>query len=125
MLPKNGLPFGKPAATSAQSIAAGFLCLNRPTPSIITENPHKSFNVFYIPQALNSPYIPAQDEFVIPHKIKSVLGFGGMLPSGDLFAVILFSKMFIPLETAERFKWLSAYIRIAIEEYGRERTFKV
>jgi hypothetical protein len=95
----------------------------RRVPTLITDAPHKAFNVFYIPQAVGSPYIPAQQEFVIPHKVQSVLGFGGMLPSGDLFAIIMFSKVPIPLDTANRFKWLSAYVRIAVEAYGRETTF--
>jgi hypothetical protein len=85
--------------------------------------PHKAFNVFYVPEALGSPYIPAQKEFVIPYQVQSVLGFGGVLPSGELFAVILFSKVSIPLETADRFKWLSAYVRIAVESFGKENVF--
>jgi hypothetical protein len=94
-----------------------------PIPTLITASPHKAFNVFYVPQALGSPYIPAQQQFVKPHRIKSVLGFGGILPTGDLFAVILFSKVPIPLETANRFRWLSAYVRIAVEGFSRDHTF--
>ncbi|MBD3886037.1 hypothetical protein IFO70_30510 [Phormidium tenue FACHB-886] len=81
---------------------------------------HMSFNVFYIPEALGSPHIPAQSEFVIPYQIKSVLGFGGMLPSGDLLALILFSKSRISRDTASLFKWISAYVRIAASSYDRE-----
>lgn len=92
-------------------------------PTLITQTPHKAFNVFYVPEALNSPYIPAQKEFVIPYGVQSVLGFGGLTPSGDLFAVILFSKVPIPFETADRFRWLSAYVRIAIEGFDRTNTF--
>lgn len=90
-------------------------------PALITETAHKAFNVFHIPDALHSPYIPAQKEFVIPYQVKSVLGFGGMLPSQELFAVILFSKVFIPVETANRFKCISAYVRIAVESFARDR----
>ena len=93
------------------------------SPSMITNAPCRGFNVFHIPQALDSPYIPAQTEFVIPHKVKSVLGFGGLLGTGDLFTVIGFSKVFVPLETAQHFKWLSAYVRLAAEKFGREQTF--
>jgi hypothetical protein len=82
-------------------------------PEIMVDLERTTFNVFYIPEALGSQYIPAQKEFVIPHQIRSVLGFGGMLPSGNLFAIILFSKVFIPPDTADRFKWISAYVRIA------------
>lgn len=91
-------------------------------PTLITELPHKAFNVFYVAKALGSPYIPAQKEFVIPYQVETVLGFGGILPSGELFAVILFSKAAIPLKTANHFKWISAYVRIAIESFDRKAT---
>jgi hypothetical protein len=91
-------------------------------PTLITELPHKAFNVFYVAKALGSPYIPAQKEFVIPYQVESVLGFGGILPSGELFAVILFSKSAIPLKTANYFKWISAYVRIAMESFDRRAT---
>lgn len=55
--------------------------------------------------------------------MESVPGFGGLTPAGELFAVILFSKVPTPLETANRFRWLSAYIRIAIEGFDRANTF--
>lgn len=90
-----------------------------PTPTLITELPHKAFNVFYVPEALGSPFIPAQKEFVIPYQVQSVLGFGGMTPSGELFAVILFSKVAIPFKTANFFKWISAYVRIATESFDQ------
>jgi hypothetical protein len=92
-------------------------------PTLITDAPHKAFNVFYVPRAPGSPYIPAQREFVQPYGVQSVLGFGGMTPTNELFAVILFSKVGIPRETADRFRWLSAYVRIAIEGFDRGNTF--
>jgi hypothetical protein len=92
-------------------------------PTLITKASHKAFNVFYVENAVGSPHIPAQNQFVLPYKVKSVLGFGGMLPSGNLFAVILFSKVSIPLTTANHFKWISAYVRIAIESFDRTKVF--
>ena len=92
-------------------------------PTLITKTTHKSFNVFHVPEAVGSPHIPAQDQFVQPYQVQSVLGFGGMLPSGNLFAVILFSKVPISLTTAGHFKWISAYVRIAIESFDRGNIF--
>lgn len=92
-------------------------------PTLITKASHKAFNVFHVPEAIGSPHIPAQNQFVLPYKIQSVLGFGGMLPSGNLFAVILFSKVPISLETASYFKWISAYVRIAVEGFDRTHVF--
>lgn len=92
-------------------------------PTLIADAGRKTFNVFYVPTALDSPYIPAQQEFVIPYQIQSVLGFGGMLPSGNLFAIILFSRTYISPEAAGLFKWISAYVRIAAASFDREEVF--
>jgi hypothetical protein len=85
-----------------------------PVPELIMEAAQKTYNVFYVPDAHGSSYIPAQDEFVIPHAIRSVLGFGGMLPSGNLFAVILFTTVFVSPETANLFKTLSLSVKTAV-----------
>lgn len=74
----------------------------------------KPFNVFHVPEALGSPHIPAQREFVAPFGIRSVLGFGGILPSGNLFAIILFATVPIKRETAEMFKTLALSVRLTI-----------
>ncbi|MBA2485317.1 MAG: hypothetical protein H0V35_04325 [Nitrospira sp.] len=46
-------------------------------------------NVQYLSrtEAEGSPYIPQQQGFVLSFHIKSVLGFGGLLPSGELFTL--------------------------------------
>ena len=76
----------------------------RPVPHMLLAAEQKTYNVFHVSEALGSPYIPAQNTFVIPFHIQSVLGFGGLLPSGDLFALIFFSRSYIPHETASLFK---------------------
>jgi len=88
--------------------------LLNPDSEILVESEPSSFNVFYVPDALRSPYIPAQDDFVRPAGIRSVLGFGGMLPLGDIFAVILFSKVAIPRDTAELFRTLALNVKMAV-----------
>jgi two-component system NtrC family sensor kinase len=67
--------------------------LLKPDSSLIMDLEQQIYNVFHVPEAVGSPYIPAQTQFVIPHKIKSVVGFGGFLPSGSMFAIILFLKV--------------------------------
>lgn len=86
----------------------------KPDKKIILDIEQKTYNVFYIPEALGSPYIPAQEDFVIPYGIKSALGFGGLLPSGDIFVVIMFLKVPVSYETAGLFKTLSLNVKIAI-----------
>lgn len=90
-----------------------------PTPEILMDAQQKTFNVFHISEALNSPYIPAQQEFVIPYKIQSVMGFGGMLPSGNIFAIILFAKTSISPRTADLFRYIAAYVRIAAATFDQ------
>lgn len=96
----------------------------KPDPKLILDLQRTKFNVFYVPDALGSAHIPTQKDFVIPYQIKSVLGFGGMLPSGNIFAIILFSKTWFPYDTAELFKWVSAYARIAVVSFDRGAIFK-
>ena len=88
-----------------------------PDPMLIGDLSQKTYNTFYIPEAVGSPYIPAQDDFVIPHGVKSVLGYGGVLSTGNLFAVIMFSKTSIPQQTVDGFKDLAAGTKEAIQSY--------
>ena len=73
-----------------------------------------TFNVFHVPEAIASPYIPAQEEFVIPYGIRSVLGFGSVLPSRQLVTFILFSTVDIPRSTADQFKTLALNAKFAL-----------
>ena len=73
--------------------------------------------VFHIADAVNSPYIPDQESFVERHGIKSAIGFGGALPSGRLFVVILFSRVPLTHETALLFSHLSLSTQLAILPY--------
>lgn len=82
-----------------------------------------TFNVFYIGDALGSPFIPAQQEFVVPHGVRSVIGFGGVLPSGELFATILFSKTHIPREVADLFKTLALNVKVALLPFASTKVF--
>lgn len=88
--------------------------LVEPDPQFVVDATQHTFNVFHVPQAAGSPYIPAQAQFVIPHGICSVLGFGGLLPSGELFATILFTSVSIPREVADLFKTLALNVKVAL-----------
>ena len=92
-------------------------------PGVMIDTNQHNFNVFYVAEAKGSPYIPAQREFVEPYGIKSVLGFGGLLPSGDLFTTILFSKTHIPREIADLFKTLALNVKVAILPFAAGRRF--
>lgn len=94
-----------------------------PNPNLIIELESKVFNVFHVPNALGSPYIPAQDRFVVPFGIKSVLGFGSILPTGNLFSLIIFSKTKIPRETANMFKNIALNVRMSVLPFVTEKIF--
>ena len=91
-----------------------------PDPAIIMDMAQKTYNVFYVPDALGSPYIPAQADFVMVSGVKSVFGFGGILPSGDVFTVIIFSKVRVSKETAEMCKPLALNVKLALLPYERK-----
>jgi hypothetical protein len=86
----------------------------QPDPDVVVDMAQTTYNVFLIPDAAGSSYVPAQDEFVIPFNVRSVIGFGGILPSGNLFAIILFSKVKVSRQTADMFRSLALSVKIAI-----------
>jgi hypothetical protein len=83
----------------------------------------RTYDVFHIEEALGSPYIPAQRDFVIPYRIASVVGFGGLLRSGELFAVILFSRVRIPVRSAVRFRTIALDVRSSLFSFDENSTF--
>jgi hypothetical protein len=95
-----------------------------PTPQILQQDDGKSYGVFYVPRAAGSPYIPAQQDFVLRDGIQSVVGFGGLLRTGDMIAVILFSRVPIPEETAKRFRTLALDLRAGMFAAGERPAFK-
>jgi hypothetical protein len=81
---------------------------------LMVDAQEKTFNVFHVEKAKGSPYIPAQERFVEPYRIASVLGFGGALPGGDLFSAILFSRAPIGRNTAELFRPLALSLKLTL-----------
>lgn len=96
----------------------------RPSADAVVDLAQKSYNVFHVAEAEGSPYIPAQNEFVVPHGIRSVLGFGGMLPSGNLFAVIMFCRVPVPRATADLFANVALAAKLAILPFDGRATFE-
>jgi hypothetical protein len=96
----------------------------RPSRTLLLEAAQTNYNVFYVARALGSPHIVAQEDFVIPYGIASVLGFGGLLSSGDLFAMILFSRVAIPPEVAHQFGVVGLNLKIAVLPFARKPLFR-
>lgn len=96
----------------------------RPSPALLLDQEQTTHNVFFVPRALGSPHIVAQEEFVVRYGIQSVLGFGGLLASGDLFAVILFSKVPISPDAADQFRVVGLNLKMAILPFARKPLFR-
>ena len=95
----------------------------RPDPSFLLEKDRAGFNVFHVEEALESPYIPAQESFVKAHGVRSVVGFGFVLPPANIFATILFARRHIPPETADLFKTLALSLKLAMLPLAAGRVF--
>ncbi|NJN72835.1 MAG: response regulator [Limnothrix sp. RL_2_0] len=98
--------------------------LLQPNPEHLLELSQKEYNVFFVPEALGSVCIPGQENFVIPYGVKSVLAFGGLLPDGELFTVILFSRVAIKRAIAEMFQPLSLSVKLAILPFANKAIFR-
>ena len=95
----------------------------QPLPEVVRELAGKRHGVFHVEDARGSPYIPAQEEFVVRFGIQSVLGFGGLLVNGDLFAVILFTTVRVSPASADRFRTLALDVKSGFSRYNETNTF--
>jgi hypothetical protein len=82
-----------------------------PSPETVRNLAGRTYEVFHVPEARGSDSIPAQDDFVLRHGVRSAVGFGGSLASGDLYAVILFSRVPVDLEAAKRFRTIALDVK--------------
>jgi signal transduction histidine kinase len=80
----------------------------------------KNCNVFHVPQADGNPHLPAQEEFVRAHGVRSVLGFGGMLARQDLFFVVVFTRAPITPPCAALFRSIAYSAKLALERWASD-----
>ncbi len=88
-----------------------------PRPQLLDDS-GKTYNVFHVEKALASEFIPVQDNFVKRFGIESVVGFGGLLSSGEFFAVVMFSKVRIPSEPAGRFRNVALDVKAILHPFA-------
>ncbi len=96
----------------------------QPDPNLLTDLEQKMYNVFYVSHPKDSPYIPSQASFVLPFNIKSVLGFGGLLPSGNMFTILMFLKVAISPMVINLFRPLALNVKMAILPFDNGCIFK-
>lgn len=73
----------------------------------------EELGVFHVAHAEDSPEVPGQ-AFVREHGVKSVIGFGGVLPGGEVFSVILFSRVQVPAEVAQLFRTVAVAAKLGL-----------
>lgn len=93
-----------------------------PSENVVRDLEGRTYGVFFVENATDSPFIPAKD-FVRSHRIRSVLGCGGSLRGGDLFAIILFTRLEVAPDAADRFRTIALDIKSALFSYDEESVF--
>jgi PAS domain S-box-containing protein len=95
----------------------GLTSVTDPNVPLLLRQDETTFQVFHVPEALGSPYIPAQKDFVEPFGVRSVLGFGAPLATGEVFAIIVFTRTRVSPEVAELFRPIALNVKVALLPY--------
>lgn len=97
--------------------------LVNPTGPLKTRGSGRTYGIFHVEDAVGSADIPAQDEFVAPFGVRSVIGFGGALPTGAIFAAILFSRAHVTPAVADRFRGIALDTKSMLFRFDDAATF--
>lgn len=77
--------------------------------------PGGSNDVFFVPDAIGSPFIPAQQDFVLRYGVCSVIGTGGLLAGPAVgFALLAFARVALSDDVAHGFGALGRHAGIAL-----------
>lgn len=85
----------------------------RPDPADNQARAGRRYDLFFVPEAANSPSVPDAG-FVERYGIRSTLGFGGVLPSGELFAVLLFTRVALTQAVADLLRTLALTVQALV-----------
>ncbi|MQG28007.1 MAG: hypothetical protein FI723_06400 [SAR202 cluster bacterium] len=85
-----------------------------PSPSMMLDIDQHTYNVFHVANAVGSDFIVDRESFIVPMGIKSTVGFGGILPSGNLFAMIMFCTVHVDAVIASMFRAISLSAKLAL-----------
>ena len=84
----------------------------------IYETESQVYEIFHIEDATDRSAVPDQTEFVIPYGVQSVFGFGGLLPGGSMYAVLVFTRIKISEALAALFSPLSLCVKLSLLEFA-------
>ena len=86
----------------------------QPDVDLVLDLEHETYNILHVVDAHDSQYVPDQTEFVIPYGIKSVLVFFSLLPSGNIFTIVLFARVTVPRHLIDYFRPLTLNLKMAV-----------
>lgn len=92
-------------------------------PELVLDLEQETYNILHVYDARNNEYVPDQADFVIPYGIKSVLVFFSLLPSGNIFTIVLFAKVTVPRELIDYFRPLTLNVKMAILPFDDTAVF--
>ena len=94
-----------------------------PTSNAVPARRGRNYGVFHVEEACGSSVIPAQRSLVRRYGIRSVVGFGGTLSTGDFFTIMLFCRVPVSPDVAEQFRVLSLHVKSALFAFGEHDVF--
>lgn len=93
----------------------------------VMESARATGGTFYIEDVPNSSVIPAQEAFVKPYEVKSLVGFGGLMADLErrttLYVLFLFSKVHFTPEMAANLHEMRPFIGTALATKANESIF--
>jgi hypothetical protein len=85
--------------------------------SLENEGSASSSRCFYVPDVPGNSKIPAQEHFVEPYGIQSVIGLGGQFSSDEAVLILCFAKVSITEQCADTFEGLTNYLPTLLSYY--------
>lgn len=79
---------------------------------------------FYVADAVGSPHIPVQKEFVEHYQIRSVIGVGGPFLGGASYFCLGFSRAPISEADATKFAGITPYLGTLLAKYNDKQIWK-
>ena len=83
---------------------------------------HHDVKAIHIPDATDPSRVPHQ-EFVAEHAIRSIVGFGGVQPSGNIFALSLYARIPLGADMSAMLPIIAVSVKLALLPFVTEPMF--